>query len=113
VINKGVNMDISDKNPTPPINAYIHQVRNNAADIKATAGAASDMARPVEDNVELSQSARDVQYANDMIKTIPDVREDKVAQLKSAIENGTYRIDSEKIAEKMLNESIINDLLGD
>lgn len=106
-------MDISDKNATPPIHAYIHKVNSNAADTQLKTDPTDGAALPVEDNVELSQSVKDVQFANEMIKSIPDVRDDKVARLKSEIENGTYRIDSEKIADKMINESIINDLLGD
>jgi flagellar biosynthesis anti-sigma factor FlgM len=41
---------------------------------------------------------------------MPDVREDKVAQLKEQIENKTYEIDEEKIAGKMLEDALFNDL---
>ena len=44
------------------------------------------------------------------LHNIPDVRADKVEQLKNQIENGTYEIKSEEIAEKMLKDSLLNDL---
>jgi negative regulator of flagellin synthesis FlgM len=44
------------------------------------------------------------------LDSIPDIREDKVAQLKEQIENGTYEIDEEKIADNMLKDSLLNDL---
>jgi negative regulator of flagellin synthesis FlgM len=44
------------------------------------------------------------------LESIPDVREDKVAELKEQVESGTYEIDAEKIAEKMLKDSLLNDL---
>ena len=33
----------------------------------------------------------------------PDVRSEKVDKLKDAVQNGSYNVDSEKIAEKILN----------
>ena len=42
---------------------------------------------------------------------IPDVREEKVSQLRSQIQNGTYEIDADKIAGKMIKESLLNDAL--
>jgi flagellar biosynthesis anti-sigma factor FlgM len=45
------------------------------------------------------------------LETIPDVREDKVAQLKEQIENKTYDMDEEKIAGKMIKDALLNDLL--
>ncbi|MBT8332503.1 MAG: flagellar biosynthesis anti-sigma factor FlgM [Deltaproteobacteria bacterium] len=34
----------------------------------------------------------------------------QVAELKEQIENGTYEMDAEKIADKMLKDSLFNDL---
>jgi negative regulator of flagellin synthesis FlgM len=44
------------------------------------------------------------------LDNIPEVRAEKVEQLKNQIENGTYEIKSEEIAEKMLKDSLLNDL---
>ena len=106
-------MDISDTNATLPSNADMQQVRKDQADAKAKPDTADDIPRPVEDNDKLSQSTRDVQYAKKMIKTVPDVRQAKVARLKNQIDSGTYRIDSQKVAEKMIKDSIINELLSE
>ena len=35
-----------------------------------------------------------------------DVNEEKVARLKAAIQNGSYKVDAEKIADKMVDEHI-------
>jgi negative regulator of flagellin synthesis FlgM len=106
-------MNISDKNATLPINIYIQQVQKNPADTKCEPDAAKVTPRRVEDNVELCQSGRDVRYAKEMLESVPDIRQEKVARLKSRIENGTYRIDSQKVAQKMMEESILNDLLSE
>ncbi len=47
---------------------------------------------------ELQNKAREVVYQT------PEVRPEKVAGLKEAIEAGTYEIDSEKLADKLIEE---------
>lgn len=37
----------------------------------------------------------------------PEVRPEKVAQLKEAIEQGTYEIDSEKLADILIDELLL------
>lgn len=52
-----------------------------------------------QDHIEISTKAKDLQgvqtYAND--------RAQRVAELKSQIQDGTYQVDSEKLAQDMLN----------
>ncbi len=43
-------------------------------------------------------------------KTAPDVRADRVAQIKDAIRSGSYKMDAKKIADRMINESLADDL---
>jgi negative regulator of flagellin synthesis FlgM len=52
-----------------------------------------------------------VQEARRQLDDIPDVREDKVSQLRSQIQNGTYEINADKIADKMIKEGLLNDVL--
>ena len=61
-----------------------------------------------EDKVSLSSTAKDIQQAKKAIEELPDVREEKVRELKDRIEGGKYDVNGEKIAEKMLNESVID-----
>ncbi|MEA3417297.1 MAG: flagellar biosynthesis anti-sigma factor FlgM [Thermodesulfobacteriota bacterium] len=61
-----------------------------------------------EDKVSLSSTARDIQQAEKAIKELPDVREEKVRELQNEIETGKYDINGEKIAGKMISESILD-----
>lgn len=54
------------------------------------------------DSVELSSHRGEVDHLKKVLNAVPDVRSDKVAQLKERIENGTYRIDGRAVAAKML-----------
>jgi len=61
-----------------------------------------------EDKVSLSSTARDIQQAKKAVEELPDVREEKVRELKDRIEAGKYDVNGEKIAGKMLNESLLD-----
>jgi negative regulator of flagellin synthesis FlgM len=61
--------------------------------------------------VNLSTTAQDVQNLKNAISKLPDVREEKVQALKDQVEKGTYRVDADKVADKMVGESLI-DLLS-
>ena len=63
------------------------------------------------DTVVISDAAKRVQEARRQLDDIPDVREDKVSELRSQIQNGTYEIDADKLAGKMIKESLLNDAL--
>ena len=56
------------------------------------------------DQLEISQVGKDYQIAKQAIKSVPDVREDRVNELKAAIAAGTYNVSDEDIADKIIND---------
>ena len=60
------------------------------------------------ERVDLSAEAKDFQRIRQMLDQIPDVREEKVRELKDRIESGNYKVDSGKVAARMLGESLID-----
>lgn len=61
-----------------------------------------------EEKVSLSPMAQDFQKAQRAVKELPDVREEKVQELKEQIKAERYDVNGEKIAEKMLSESFLD-----
>ena len=61
-----------------------------------------------EEKVDLSTKAKDIQQAKNAVNQLPDVREEKVQEVKTQVDKGTYKVDAGKIADKMVNDSIIN-----
>jgi negative regulator of flagellin synthesis FlgM len=53
--------------------------------------------------VSLSPRAKEVQLAKKAMESEPDVRRDKVQEIKDKIKGGTYEIDFEKTAEKVVS----------
>lgn len=60
------------------------------------------------ENVELSNNVKDYSQIKKVLENVPDVREDKVQQLKKQINEGTYNVSGEKIAEKMVSEALLD-----
>ena len=100
-------MEITPKD-TVNIDAYVKQVQDK--DKVDAASEQPEKQHAKADTVVLSDTAKRVQEAQTQLKSIPDVREDKVAELKEQIENGTYEPDAEKIAGKMIKDSLLNEL---
>ena len=63
------------------------------------------------DKVVLSPRAKEIVEAKKIIDSMPDIREEKVAAIKKEIENGTYKVDGDKVAINIIKESILNEWL--
>ena len=57
------------------------------------------------DSVTLSDSARSVATARTAVQSAPDVRQQKVADIKQQLSDGTYQVSSSVLARKMLDTS--------
>lgn len=51
------------------------------------------------------------QKALGLIEKAPDVRRDRVEEIKKGLEAGSLKFDSKLIADRLLQESILNELL--
>ncbi len=56
------------------------------------------------DRVDISGKAKEIAELMAVISQMPDIRADKVAEIKKAVESGNYTINPAKIAESILNE---------
>ena len=93
-----------DKNQGIQVDAYVNQVHDKNKADQAADQAKESAAKT--DTVVISDAARRIQEARAQLDEIPDVREDKVAALRDQIQNGTYKVDAEKTAEKLLKEHV-------
>lgn len=98
---------------TPPNPSLINQAYSNTTPASESQTQSSNPAKAPEkasgDSVNLSASKKDLQTVLAALDTQPPDRADYVAQLKDQVEQGTYSIDAEKIAGKMLG-LIIDDI---
>jgi negative regulator of flagellin synthesis FlgM len=77
----------------------IAALRSNA--VGATGSTAPGVARQP-DAVSISDAARSLAAAQKTVSSATDVREDRVAALRSAIADGSYKVDSRSLAASIL-----------
>lgn len=100
-------MKIMDVNSNEKIAQQVQ--KNQAVQEPQTVGLEKDPAStqpPVGDKVSIST---DVQKVQEVLKTTPDVRAEKVEELKQKVNSGQYRVDSREIANKMIS-SLMSEL---
>ena len=54
------------------------------------------------DELTISSTGKDYQIARQAIAAIPDIRTDRVAELKARIESGAYQVSADSFAAKVI-----------
>lgn len=95
---------------------YVNQaLLNETADkprTDAQAGQAPDNTAGIsrDDKVSLSQASKEMQLVKTAVAESPDIRTEKVAELKQAIMANQYSIDPNKVAEAIIG-SIVSEVV--
>lgn len=55
------------------------------------------------DKLELSRTGSDYTIAKQVVSQVPDVREDKINEIKKRMEAGTYNVSMEEVADKLVS----------
>ncbi len=100
---------ITGNKPFAGLDAYVKNIGKEKNSIHGSSKAAPKGGLS-EDRVALSPEAKQIQEAKKRLDALSEVREDKVAEIRGQIDAGTYHIDSEKIAFKMIRESLLDEL---
>ena len=58
------------------------------------------------DNIDFSDTSKNLLKAQETVKAMPDTRIERVTEIKSALDDGEYQIESKVIAKKMVDESL-------
>jgi negative regulator of flagellin synthesis FlgM len=86
----------------------VQQYQKNDNYVAGSDKQAASASTITEEEVDLSTQAKDIQQVNNALSQVPDVREEKVQEIKSQVEKGTYNVSGEKIAGKMVGESLVD-----
>jgi negative regulator of flagellin synthesis FlgM len=62
------------------------------------------------DRLELSIVGREISHLDELIRLIPDVRDDRIEQVRREIESGTYNVKAESIAEKIIGGNLLDEV---
>ena len=54
------------------------------------------------DRIQISSIGKDIQIAKSAVAAAPDIREEVVAPIRSAVSDGTYQVSAASFAEKLM-----------
>jgi negative regulator of flagellin synthesis FlgM len=57
-------------------------------------------------SIEISAKAQDIQKVKQAVEQVPDVRMDRVLQLKALVESGQYHVSGEEVADLMIRRTL-------
>lgn len=63
------------------------------------------------DGVELSKEAQQVLALREKLGQVPEVRQERIEELRKQIAAGTYRPDAKEVASRMLQSGVLNKLI--
>jgi flagellar biosynthesis anti-sigma factor FlgM len=72
----------------------------------AEVGKSPAPASPAEDRIDISDRSREVDGLRDAVQALPEVRLDKIEGIRGAVEEGSYYVESEKIAKRVVDEAL-------
>ncbi len=101
-------MDIERINQSqidPAVSSQIAARRAERLAQEAAPKADPERVRAGSDTVEISEKSRELARARQAVEDAPDVRADKVADIKKRIEDGTYSVSPQMLARKLLEGS--------
>lgn len=87
------------------LSKYINEAalnRSNELADKARTHEAEPSDTPRDTVVHLSSRAKEIQLAREAMASEPEVRTEKTNEISDKIRQGTYQVDHEKTAEKMI-----------
>ncbi len=96
-------MKISEIKPQTDTTQYVDQAeKSKQVEKNQTAQGQNQQT----DRVDLSDQSKEMKKIYTAQQMAPDIRTDRVNEVKKLIEENRYQVDSKKVAEKMIQESI-------
>jgi negative regulator of flagellin synthesis FlgM len=90
--------------PTRNTEGVAEQAAVQRAERQQKGAQAKGAEAPGGDTLEVSARGRELAKAQQAVEDAPDVRADKVAEIKKRIEDGTYHVPADVLARKLLGD---------
>ena len=101
-------MEINGTNPLIGLDNSVQRLETSQQSEPAPKKSGEE--RSDSDRLELSVRSREISHLDELIRSTPDVRESKVEQVRKDLENGTYNVKAEKIAEKIIGGNLLDEI---
>jgi negative regulator of flagellin synthesis FlgM len=62
------------------------------------------------DSLVLSSKAQELQFVKEQVLKSPEIRAERISELKKRIQEGVYQVPSQDIALKMISRSLVDEI---
>ena len=102
-------MKISDiKTQTENIYNIDPAQKMNPVEKNKAAPAQEGIPNSPQDQVDLSQESKEMKKIYSVLETTPDIRNERVNELRTEVNQGRYQVNSQGVADKMIRESLFD-----
>ena len=101
-------MKIPEIKPQGDATQYIEQAQKSKQPEKNQVSQPQETTSQQTDKVDLSDQSKEMKKIYTAQQMAPDIRTDKVNEVKKLIEENRYQVDSKAVADKMIKESIFD-----
>ena len=96
-------MDPLDSNPTPSI------APSPQSEIQNTSGRPGKNHQPQEivhdsEPISISRTTQEIHRYTEALKDLPDVRQEHITRIQTALKNGTYQVSTKDLIDKLIQE---------
>jgi len=104
-------MQISGQDSIRYFEQRLLNISEASSPVGQPAGPSNVQSAAGQDRVDISTRGKDSQSLLQAIAALPDVRADRVEQLRQQVESGQYQADSQKSAAGMVRSALMDTLL--
>jgi len=81
----------------------VGQVMNVYNKSKVKSVSKTEQSNSIKDSVNISNAAKEFQVGLRAALNVPDIRKDKVDEIKNRVSSGTYNVSSKEVSDKMVD----------
>jgi len=81
----------------------VGQVMNVYNKSKVKSVSKTEQSNSIKDSVNISNTAKEFQVGLRAALNVPDIRKDKVDEIKNRVSSGTYNVSSKEVSDKMVD----------
>ncbi|MEE9516363.1 MAG: flagellar biosynthesis anti-sigma factor FlgM [Candidatus Adiutricales bacterium] len=99
-------MKIDDLDSGSKVPKYQSEVKPGIDRTKKSPEKTVDQVDSPADNVQLSERSQEITGVQEAVEAAPEIRQDKVEAVKARLADGSYEVNSEKVADRILKSSL-------
>ena len=99
-------MKINDFDAGSKVQKYQSDLKTGTNQAREPAKKTVDQTDSPVDNVQLSERSQEIVRVQEAIEAAPEIRQDKVDAVKARLAEGSYEVDSEEVADRILTSSL-------